>query len=685
LPIPASPESNTTWPSPLFALDQRRSSSSVSSSRPTYQAKGLLIPDFADTQNQLCEYHKYADVRSGTKTRLKREYKFASEKPPRSKKPKPVKPRDEHSAPAPAPAPVAAPALSPELDALILEDIAQREAAETSPAVVLAHTHEKKAGDQSAPPGGDGSGEAHRRHSSSGTSPHGSTGAPRGDVRATYIYEHPDLPPPHHYLLVEKRVDAAGKRNFFQYHWAGGRWHKEIKGTYAERKIPYHLPELKAALAADPNTEVQIAEGEKDADTLGRLGFVATTNPGGAAQWTDDLTAWLRVLGVRRIVLHEDHDKAGRDRTAQLSMTLADFATVRVAHYLDTPEGEDVTWWLEHGHSKAELEARIAAAESATVVLPYINMANWDHEPIPEQQWSVDGRIPRRQTAIFSGEGGAGKSIIQLHLSVAAVLGRDWLGATPEQGPAVFIDCEDDQDVLHYRLAALAQHYDACFTELVRRGLHLISLVGQDQVLATVSRSGLVEPTALYRQLLQAAGDIKPAMMGIAATANVFAGNESDRSQVQQFVNMTTRLAMLANGALVLISHPSLTGIATGTGLSGSTQWHNAVRARFFLKTPKAEDGEPPAHDLREIEFKKNQYGAMPESIPLRWQSGMFLPIDGATFTRVEQDRGGVPRIAATLQCRTPAREQQQRRDVCAGRVRQGGQGASRRPQQRAA
>ena len=35
LPIPASPESSTTWPSPVFALDQRRSSNSSSSSRPT--------------------------------------------------------------------------------------------------------------------------------------------------------------------------------------------------------------------------------------------------------------------------------------------------------------------------------------------------------------------------------------------------------------------------------------------------------------------------------------------------------------------------------------------------------------------------------------------------------------------------------------------------------------------------
>ena len=41
LPIPASPESNTTWPSPVFAFDQRRSSNSSSSSRPTSSVNPL--------------------------------------------------------------------------------------------------------------------------------------------------------------------------------------------------------------------------------------------------------------------------------------------------------------------------------------------------------------------------------------------------------------------------------------------------------------------------------------------------------------------------------------------------------------------------------------------------------------------------------------------------------------------
>src|SRR5262249_38961175 len=40
-PIPASPESSTTWPSPSVALNQRRLSNSNSSSRPTRAVKSV--------------------------------------------------------------------------------------------------------------------------------------------------------------------------------------------------------------------------------------------------------------------------------------------------------------------------------------------------------------------------------------------------------------------------------------------------------------------------------------------------------------------------------------------------------------------------------------------------------------------------------------------------------------------
>jgi DNA polymerase I-like protein with 3'-5' exonuclease and polymerase domains len=64
---------------------------------PIYQKRGLPIPDFQDTQNQLCEWHKFWQIKSGIKERLKREYKpapAADDKPAtkRKRKPKVVEP-----------------------------------------------------------------------------------------------------------------------------------------------------------------------------------------------------------------------------------------------------------------------------------------------------------------------------------------------------------------------------------------------------------------------------------------------------------------------------------------------------------------------------------------------------------------------------------------------------------------
>ena len=281
----------------------------------------------------------------------------------------------------------------------------------------------------------------------------------------------------------------------------------------------------------------------------------------------------------------------------------------------------------DEGEEDADADAD-AGTDNSTA-LPFLNISAWENQPVPEQEWAVLDRIPLRQVALFSGEGAAGKSTLQLQLSAATVLGRDWIGSLPEPGPSIFIDAEDDENVLHRRTAAIAAHYSVSFAELARNGLHLNAFAGEDTVLAAPSRSGKIEPTGFYKRVLQAAGDIKPKMIGIASSANVYAGSEIDRSQVQQFIGLLTKIAIVANGSIQLISHPSLTGISTDTGLSGNTQWHNAVRARSYLKGIKPEAGEQADNDLRELVFKKNNYGPISESIVLRWQNGLFLPLPG--------------------------------------------------------
>ena len=273
--------------------------------------------------------------------------------------------------------------------------------------------------------------------------------------------------------------------------------------------------------------------------------------------------------------------------------------------------------------------------------LPWIDMSNWDNEPVPKRKWAIENRVPLNQAGLFSGEGGTGKSILELMKDVAHVAVKDWLRSLPEPGPAFYLGAEDDKDEIHIRLAAIAKHYGVTFKELIEGGLHVMCLLGQDATLcATTSKSGRVETTALYKRLYEAAGDIKPKNISVDTLSRAFAGSEIERVQVYGFAMHMQALAMVAGGSVTVLSHPSLQGLQSGSGFSGSTAWHGAFRFRQYLKGVKPEDGsDEPDNDLRELEFKKNQYGPLSETIVLRYQHGLFLPLPGvASLDKIAQE-----------------------------------------------
>jgi RecA-family ATPase len=259
--------------------------------------------------------------------------------------------------------------------------------------------------------------------------------------------------------------------------------------------------------------------------------------------------------------------------------------------------------------------------------LNWVDLSNWDNEPVPEREWAIRDRVPLNQAGLFSGEGGTGKSIIELMKDAAHVTGKEWLRSMPEPGPALYLGAEDDEKEIHIRLAAIRNYYGVTFKELVDGGLHVLCLLGKDATLCAANgKSGRVETTKSYRQIHEAAGDIKPKNISIDTLSRAFAGNEIDRVQVYQFANHMQALAKAAGGSVTVLSHPSLQGIQSGSGISGSTAWHGAFRFRQFLTGVKAEAGEQPDSEIRQLEFKKNQYGRCDDNIVLRYQHGLFLP-----------------------------------------------------------
>jgi RecA-family ATPase len=267
--------------------------------------------------------------------------------------------------------------------------------------------------------------------------------------------------------------------------------------------------------------------------------------------------------------------------------------------------------------------------------LPWLDMSSWDNsEPAPIE-WSITNLVPREQVGLFSGVGGTGKTTTELLKDVAHVVGLPWLNWMPTQGPVIFVGCEDADKVWRIRLTAIAKHFGTTFYDLIAGGFHLLNLYGQDATLFHHSgKSGRVETTPLYQQIYQAAGDLKPINISLDPLARIFAGNEMDRTQVYGLVGHAQALALASGGSVTVLTHPSLQGIRSGSGYSGSTAWHDAFRFRQYLRAAKDDDDEPvdPANDhgLRELTFMKIQYGPPAAKLTLRWRNGLFLPESGS-------------------------------------------------------
>jgi hypothetical protein len=148
----------------------------------------------------------------------------------------------------------------------------------------------------------------------------------------------------------------------------GGGWTWKLGNV---RRVLYRLQELIKAVAEGKPV---VVEGEKDVESLLRIGITATTNPGGASRsktgtgkWRKEYNTFLRGASV---TLMPDNDDAGRAHMRHIAASL--HGTARDIRILDLaehwPDGKeapakaDVSDWLAHGGIADELRDLIAAA-----------------------------------------------------------------------------------------------------------------------------------------------------------------------------------------------------------------------------------------------------------------------------------------------------------------------------------
>ncbi len=264
-----------------------------------------------------------------------------------------------------------------------------------------------------------------------------------------------------------------------------------------------------------------------------------------------------------------------------------------------------------------------------------------DHAPRP-RQWIVADLIPDRNVTDAAGDGGTGKSLLALQLGVAMVTGTDWLGYMPTPGGVLYVSCEDELDEIHRRIAAIVDASNGRVSLADLGDLRILDLTSAGQTEFAIAEKQRLSFTELFRRFEETVRALRPKLAIIDTRADTFGGSEIDRVQVRGFVRELRRLCLQHDMAILLLSHPSVAGMATNTGQSGSTAWGNSVRSRLYLESPKAQDGIKPDPTLRILTAKKANYGPGDISIALRWQAGAFRlesTMTTSTLDRIARDR----------------------------------------------
>lgn len=336
--------------------------------------------------------------------------------------------------------------------------------------------------------------------------------------------------------------------------------------------------------------------------------------------------------------LESGHEREGRKRhssrtrhrrPAQGRRPLADLS-------LDEPFDPRDLDYFPPGNGQRAKQDTLAATALTPIVLRVFNPADWEGVKAPARLWIVPDYILDRTVTMLYADGGTGKSYLKLQLAVARALGKEWIGLMPVAGRTLVFSTEDDADEMHQRIEGMLHFFGARMADL--GDIRLVDLVGENSVLNLLTK-GIIEPTPMYDALDSLMAEFKPGLVCLDVLADMFSGSENDRPQVTQFVGLLKKLCRKHQCAVLLLAQPSVVGMSTGTGTSGSVGWGNSGRSRLYFQRAKTTDGDEPNKNLSTFEGKKANYSEVGGKFDVEWKDGLFRRVIGpSSFDKMAAD-----------------------------------------------
>ena len=291
-------------------------------------------------------------------------------------------------------------------------------------------------------------------------------------------------------------------------------------------------------------------------------------------------------------------------------------------------------------------------------------------EPSPPK-FIMQDWLPCGYATLFAGHGGIGKSGIALMLAVCIAMGIPFWGMTVERCRVLYLSCEDREGVLHWRLARICVLLGITLVDLTG-WLEVIDLVGHETILyqPTRDRSPL---TVAYDELRNKMKSLSSQVLFVDGISDTYDGNENARAEVKAYINALLALISADDGAVVLVGHvskPATTG-KIGEGYSGSTGWHNSVRARWYLypETKAADDNRQDRTGKLILELQKSNLGPTDRAVMFEWDDtaglyagrGMEEESNFDRNYRERQERDGILAVLKACKDHVPAATSGQR------------------------
>ncbi len=374
-----------------------------------------------------------------------------------------------------------------------------------------------------------------------------------------------------------RKCRAPGKEFYIQAR-RGSSW---VNGG-PEIPILYHLD----ALVAEPDRLVFLVEGEKDADRLLSLGLLATTNIYGASEkWVEGYTEALKGHPVAVI---PDHDEDGRGHVLEAADHLIgagiEVRLIELPGLGPFPSKEDVSDWLDAGHTVEELKRLVKKTDPLTPEKLSQIRAGWGmvgaepadkrgkliltpvgellSEPEEAIDFIVADVLPCGGLSVVVAKPKVGKSTTVRELGRDVARGEPFLGRETQAGKVFYLGLEEKRSE-------------------VRKHFRAMGVTASDPILVFIAAS----PVDGLAQLAAEIKEKQPALVIIDPLFRFIRTKDgNDYATVTAALEPVVTLARESGAHLMFTHHATKGQTSGGDSILGSTAIFGAVDTALILK-----------------------------------------------------------------------------------------------------